>query len=134
RCLLPTPKIVDEIYRSADLKLAPSPLPPSPAMTSIPVFSNHNSIVAAQRDACEKEKPLGSLVAGHKKDVVISRMLAQSPGKVAIYGWHQTNGVPIQRLYLGHSDQWVDYSQCIRLVDQRMLVNDLPTNLNDILA
>ena len=121
-CSLPTPKMVDEIYSAAEVKLAPSPIPPSAAMTTVPVFSNHNAIVHAQRAEQLNAHPLGALVAGHQKDVVISAKLASAPGKVAIYGWHQTNGTPIQPLYLKHSASWVDYSQCTRLVQQKMTV------------
>lgn len=37
-CVLPTRLIVDDIYAAATLKLAPEPIPPSTAMTSVPVF------------------------------------------------------------------------------------------------
>jgi len=135
-CTLPTRKIVDAIYTAAPLKLAPAPIPPSPAMTSVLIFSNHNALVRAQREAAlaSRRLPLGTLVAGHKKDVVISPKLAALPGKVAIYGWHQTNGVPIQSLYLGHTDTWVDYSQCSRLVQEQMTVNGHAKMVSEILA
>ena len=134
RCSLPTPKMVDEIYSAAEVKLAPSPIPPSAAMTTVPVFSNHNAIVHAQRAEQLNAHPLGALVAGHQKDVVISAKLASAPGKVAIYGWHQTNGTPIQPLYLKHSASWVDYSQCIRLVQQQMLVNGATQTVAEVLT
>ena len=119
-CSLPTRKMVDAIYSAATVKLVPSPIPPSPAMTTVEVFSNHNSMVRKQRAEQLTAHPLGALVAGHKKDVVLSAKLALAPGKVAIYGWHKTNGVPLQPLYLGHTAAWVDYSQCSRLVQQLM--------------
>jgi hypothetical protein len=133
-CCLPTPKMVDEIYAAAEVKLAPSPIPPSAAMTTVPVFSNHYATVRAQRAEWLKKHPLGALVAGHQKDVVISARLASVPGKVAIYGWHQTNGVPIQPLYLKHTAAWVDYSQCTRLVQQKMTVNGLTETVAEVLA
>ena len=133
-CSLPTPKMVDAIYAAAEVKLAPSPIPPSPAMTTVPVFSNHCATVRAQRAEQLKAHPLGALVAGHKKDVVISAKLASAPGKVVIYGWHQTNGAPIQPLYLKHTAAWVDYSQCIRLVQQKMTVNGLTKTVAEVLA
>ena len=74
------------------------------------------------------------MVAGHKKDVVISSRLTNSPGKVAIYGWHQTNGKPIQPLYLGHVSTWVDYSQCVRLVQEEVIINGRVTTLSKALA
>ncbi len=133
-CSLPTPKMVDEIYAAAEVKLAPSPIPPTPAMTTVPVFSNHYAIVRAQRAEQLPAHPLGALVAGHQKDVVISAKLASAPGKVAIYGWHQTNGVPIQPLYLKHVAAWVDYSQCTRLVQQKMTVNGSTKTVTEVLA
>jgi hypothetical protein len=122
-CILPTRKMVDAIYAAAAVKLTPSPIPPSPAMTTVPVFAQHNEIVRTQRAAFFDSHPLGALVAGHKKDVVIAARLAAVTNKVAIYGWHQTNGTPIQPLYLGHVSWWVDYSQCSRLISQSMIVN-----------
>ena len=43
--------MVDLIYKAAEVELAPSPLPPSPAMTSIAVFGQHNALVRTQRQA-----------------------------------------------------------------------------------
>ncbi len=133
-CTLPTRKMVDAIYAAAVVKLAPSPIPPSAAMTTVPVFVQHNETIWAQRMALTNVYPLGALVAGHKKDVVISARLADAPNKVAIYGWHRTNGVPIQPLYLGHVWWWVDYSQCTRLVSQTMLVNGQKKSAAQVLA
>ena len=133
-CCLPTPKMADEIYAAAAVKLVPSPIPPTAAMTTVPVFSNHYATVRAQRAEQLQAHPLGALVAGHQKDVVISAKLALAPGKVAIYGWHQTNGVPIQPLYLKHTATWVDYSQCTRLVQQKMTVNGRPKTVAEVLA
>jgi hypothetical protein len=133
-CSLPTRKMVNDIYGAALVKLAPAPIPPSPAMITVPVFSNHNALVRAQRAQYLKDFPLGALVAGHQKDVVISARLPTTPGNVAIYGWHQTNGAPIQPLYLGHGAKWVDYSQCTRLVQNAMTVNGTNTTIAQVLA
>jgi len=133
-CSLPTPKMVNQIYSAAEVKLAPAPIPPSPAMTTVPVFSQHDDIVRKQRAEQLKAHPLGALVAGHQKDVVITAKLDSAPGKVAIYGWHQTNGAPIQPLYLKHSAAWVDYSQCTRLVRQSMIVNGASNTVAGVLA
>ncbi len=48
-CILPTPKMVDDIYAAATVKLRPAPIPPSPAMTTVAVFLRHNEIVRAAR-------------------------------------------------------------------------------------
>jgi hypothetical protein len=129
-CVLPTPKMVDDIYANATLKLTPAPIPPSPAMTTVDVFLRHNEMVRAGR----ANWPLGELVAGHKKDVVISDRVFTKPGRVAIYGWHKPDGKPIQPLYAGHADSWVDYSHGIRLVRRRMTVDGKETTVEAVLA
>ena len=47
--MLPTTKMVDDIYANATVKLTPAPIPPSPAMTTVAVFLRHNEIVRAAR-------------------------------------------------------------------------------------
>jgi hypothetical protein len=133
-CSLPTPRMVNQVYAAAEVRLPPAPIPPSAAMTTVPVFSNHNAIVRAQRAEQLPAHPLGALVAGHQKDVVITARLASAPGKVAIYGWHRTNATPIQPLYLKHVASWVDYSQCIRLVQQQMLVDGATKSVAEVLG
>jgi hypothetical protein len=128
-CSLPTRKLVDAIYESADLRLEPEPIPPSPAMTTLPCFSNHNALVRAQRLRHLQAQPLGRLVAGHKKDVVLTPALETKPGRVAIYGWHRAPGQPIQPLYSGHAASWVDYSHGIRLIRQSMPLEGQPARL-----
>ncbi len=129
-CVLPTPKMVDDIYAAATVKLKPAPIPPSPAMTTVAVFLRHNEMVRAERG----EKPPGALVAGHKKDVVIANKVFTTRGKVAIYGWHRAVGKPIQPLYTGHTASWVDYSHGIRLVSRRMKVDGVATTIEKVLA
>jgi hypothetical protein len=129
-CTLPTSRMVDDIYANASIKLAPSPIPPTPAMTTVPVFLSHNETVLGQRMG----EPPGRLVAGHKKDVVIANKVFAATGKVAIYGWHKAVGKPIQPLYTGHTDKWVDYSHGIRLVRRRMLVDGQPKTVDAVLA
>jgi len=133
-CLLPTRRVVDAIHAAAPLKLAPQPIPPSKEMVTLPVFARHNELVWEQRKAALTAHPLGTLVAGDKKDVVLTPQLAAKPGKVAIYGWHRTNGVAIQPLYLGHADSWVDYSHGIRLVHQMAKLGDVGKPIAEILA
>lgn len=133
-CALPTRKMVNAIYAAAEVKLPPSPIPPGPLMTTVPEFAKHHNIVRTQRVATLQTAPLGALVAGHKKDVVVTARLAGTTNKVAIFGWHQTNGVPIQPFYLGHTAAWVDYSHGIRLVSQTVRVNGQPQAMAEVLA
>jgi hypothetical protein len=133
-CVLPTRKMVAAIYAAAAVKFAPSPIPPTAAMTTVSVFAQHNETIRAQRRAQTNSPPLGALVAGHKKDVVISARLASATNRVAIYGWHQTNGVAIQPLYLGHTAAWVDYSHGLRLISKTMRVNGEKKSVAEVLA
>lgn len=129
---LPTPAMSDAIWEAATVRLGPTPIPPNRLMTTVPVFEDHQRKVQRQRDMAAALP--GALVAGHKKDVVITPRLRAQPGHVAIYGWHYLNGDPIQPLYLGHTDDWVDYSHGIRLVDDSVEVDGTPKALADVLA
>jgi hypothetical protein len=98
------------------------------------VFAEHSAIVRTQRVAQLAAHPLGALVAGDKKDIVITARLTNSPSRVAIYGWHQTNGVAIQPLYLGHAAAWADYSHGVRLIQQKLSVNGETKTVAEVLA
>ena len=121
---LPTKQMVDQIWSNASLKMAPTPIPPSPQMTTIPVMWEHNMLLQRQRKEALLQAPLGDLVAGHKKDVIISNKIYEKSSKpVVIYGWHFQNGTPIQPVYAGHSETYADYSHGIRLVQDSALIN-----------
>lgn len=135
KCSLPTRKMADVIYRNAKVKLIPEPIPPSRAMVTVPVFENHNILVQRQREASLKQFPLGHLVGGNKKDVVISNKIHNDKGdlKVVIYGWHRPDGKAIQPLYNGHNTRHVDYSHGTRLIQNKIWVNDKRTSIRKIL-
>ena len=126
-CALPTTKMVDEIYLRAEVKLEPKPLTEN--REAVGTFIQHNSIIEEQR----KGKRLGALVAGHKKDVVITNRIYERPHRVAIYGWHKLDGAPIQPLTIVHVDWYVDYSHGIRLVKRVCLLDGLIRDISDIL-
>lgn len=115
-CFLPTRKMVNDIYRQAVVQLAPVPL--YSFRDSALIFWHHHLIIEGQRQGRK------GLIAGIKKDVVITEKLTRDgkPGKVAIYGWHQPNGNPIQPLFTGHAGWYVDYSHGIRLVYRKIKV------------
>ncbi len=136
KCTLPTRKISDKIYQNAAVKMVPEPIPPSPQMVTIPVFEKHNTLVNAQRKLSIGEQPLGSLVAGNKKDVIISNKIYNDKGmlRVVIYGWHKPDGKAIQPLYNGHSTIHVDYSHGIRMVQNKVWVDGKRTTIQKVLA
>jgi hypothetical protein len=126
---LPTRKMVDSIYRQAELKLAPLPLPAGPCMTSVDTFRKHNRMIDQQLVGQSR----GALVAGDKKDLVLTPRLRAQPGRVAIYGWHRPDGGPIQPLSCVHGERYADYSHGIRLVSGVAYVDGQPRSIFDLL-
>ncbi|HWT83030.1 MAG TPA: hypothetical protein VN648_29970 [Candidatus Methylomirabilis sp.] len=129
--LLPTRKMVDAIFAQADFRLAPEPLPPGPEMRSTEYYLQHNRIIEEQRQAMGA--PLGDLMAGLKKDLVLTNRLTRAIGKVAIYGWHRPTGIPIQPLSTVHGARYADYSHGIRLVSDTMLIDGEPRSVYAVL-
>lgn len=135
-CMLPTPAIVDAVWRAANAAkrcIAPRPWGPpyDSSMLSTARFVAHSSIV----DKMFEEKGIqhGTLVAGHKKDVVLTNRLVTKQKQVAIYGWHKANGQPIQPLSLIHENTYCDYSHGIRLVSNVCKVDGVVDDLRDVL-
>jgi hypothetical protein len=112
QCFLPTRKMVNDIYAQARVKLEPVPL--YAYRDSTITFWHHHLIIEGQR------KGRKGLIAGIKKDVVSSGKITGH--NVVIYGWHKLDQKPIQPLYGGHVNWYVDYSHGIRLVARRLKV------------
>jgi hypothetical protein len=130
--VLPTRKIVDAIYQQSAFHFAPEPMQAGPLMRTTEYYREHNQKIQAQFRQIGAR--IGSLISGHKKDVVITNLLAKNPGHIAIYGWHRTNGVPIQPLTTVHGACYADYSHGIRLIAETVLVNGEPRSIYDLLA
>ena len=126
-CFLPTRKMVDLIYRQAAVKLEPVPM--YAFRDSSVTMWQHHLIIEGQR------KGRSGLIAGIKKDVVLSGKISRDSkaNREAIYGWHQLNGTPIQPLYTGHINWWVDYSHGIRLIWQTIKVDGRKMNYTEVL-
>ncbi len=130
--ILPTTSMVDAIYQQADIRVAPSPMTPGSAMSSTNYFVTHDQTVDAQFARAGAQQ--GMLVAGHKKDLVIANRLSRNPGRVAIYGWHRTNGNAVQPLSTVHGEYYADYSHGIRLVSRTAYVNGQAVDLRELLT
>jgi hypothetical protein len=127
-----TSKLSDHIYKMADVKLKPfSYLPVGNENEQVEKFKEHNAQI--ERQMAESGGRHGQLVAGIKKDVILSSRLASQPGKVVIYGWHKPDSVPIQPVYSGHIDWYVDYSHGIRLINNQVLIDGRSFLFTDIL-
>jgi len=129
--ILPTKKMVDAIYLQSRYHLAPQPLPAGPEMRSTEYYSTHNHMIEDQEHAVGV--PLGALVSGDKKDVVMSNRLAMNLGRIAIYGWHRGPGQPIQPLSTVHGANYADYSHGIRLISEWALVNGKLQSIRQLL-
>jgi hypothetical protein len=130
--MLPTTRMVDAIYAQADVRLSPRPMTPGPQMSSTDYFHRHDRTVDAQ--LAEAGGRDGLLLAGHKKDLVIANRLSRNRGRVAIYGWHRSNGDPIQPLSTVHGAYYADYSHGIRLVSRTAYVNGEAVDLRSLLT
>jgi hypothetical protein len=134
-CSLPTKLIVDDIYKHAVIKLVPQPIPPSAAMTTVPVFEAHTDSIKRQLQPFMTEHARSALTAGDKKDIILSnKIFNQGSPRVVIYGWYKPDGNPIQPVYNRHKNTWADYSHGVRLVQDKMYVDGKPTTLQKILA
>ncbi len=124
---LVTTKISDDIFAAATARLEPRPLTKDRDL--VETFFEHHRIIESQLAESSDRK----LVAGIKKDVVYSNALRIKPHTVAIYGWHMPDGRPIQGLYAGHVDWYVDYSHGIRLMSNEVIVDGRSMKLAQVL-
>ncbi len=97
-CWLPTPKLVDQLHEASNRRLVPRPMTEN--RESLATFMEHHQLIEQQLSVQRDRSPLASnnfeLIAGHKKDVVLSNQLVDRPRKVAIYGWHFPTGRYVQ--------------------------------------
>ena len=128
--LLPTTLIVDEIYKQADIRLKPLPQPPGAHMVSTEYYWKHHLKIQQQLTG----KNTMGLVAGHKKDIVITNRLRNKSRRVAIYGWHRPNGLPIQPLSTVHDRLYADYSHGVRLVSGTIKIGNMDLPLAEVLT
>lgn len=100
--LLPTPEVVEAIREQADCRIVTHPKDP----TRKDNIQRHSDEAMRQKVNC---KP-GDLISGHYKTIVLNG------GTVGLYGWYTLSGKRIQPFFSGHSLDYVDYSQGVRLV------------------
>ena len=139
-CILPTTKMVDDIYLRAQTKMLPQPMSGGKypnwqaRMTKNEFYTEHQRLVEGQ--CRQRGHQNGMLLAGHKKDVVISNHLNSHQKNVVIYGWHdaRNGGKPIQGYGWGHENTYADYSHGIRLISNQVMIDGMPMNIKDVLA
>jgi hypothetical protein len=126
-CTLPTRKMVDAIDAQAEVRVAPHPM--TEAREAVGTFLEHHNIIEKQR----AEKRLGPLITGIKKDIVLTPRIFERPQRLAIYGWRQLDGRPIQPLAIVHWNRYVDYSHGARLVRNSIEIGGEKMKLTEVL-
>ena len=127
-----TAKLSDNIWSEAEVKLEPFFYKPvGNANELVTKFEEHNRQI--EKQLAEAGAGHGQLVAGIKKDVIVSSRIPERPDRVVIYGWHRPDGSPIQPVYSGHIWWYVDYSHGIRLMNAQVLLDGRPALMADIL-
>jgi len=133
-CVMPTKKMVDDIWKASENKILPKPFG---APYDIDIIRTHrykwiNNKINEQMVGKDKSK----LTAGGKKNVVLTKDLAPNNlnKRVAIYGWFYANGNVIQGLNAAeHNDTYCDYSHSITLISKDVMVNGVIMNFYDVL-
>ena len=131
---LPTRQLVDDIDRHAEVRLEPvTYYPQGDANERVEQFVRHQEDIETQREG--RGVVLGRLMSGLKKDVVISNLLSHPDrtNHVCLYGWHRTDGQPIQPLTNVHIDTYVDYSHGIRLLNSEIMIDGVPMEMTGVL-
>jgi hypothetical protein len=126
-CVLPTRKMVDAIDAQAGLRIAPHPM--TEQREAVETFAEHNDIIQKQIGL----RADGQLVTGIKKDIVLTPRVFERPQRLAIYGWRQLDGKPIQPLTIVHWDRYVDYSHGVRLVRNRIEIDGKEFKITGVL-
>lgn len=164
--VLPTARICQRIYEKAPTKLAGPPRDywqTDPAKRKAPANWAQDSTAAYREHSKAIRKKLetdsvtpGTLVAGHKKDVVLSRDLRIKSYCVSFHGFYDKAGFPAEPCYekfKTHADpacvkdtptlahdmhakghMFSDYSQGVRLVHPFMTVDGVTMSVASVLA
>ena len=127
-----TAKISDNIWSQAEVKLVPfSYFPVGNANELVSRFVEHNAQI--EKQLAEAGGHHGQLVAGIKKDVILSSRIADRSDRVVLYGWHKRDGNSIQPVYSGHVYWYVDYSHGIRFMNNQVILDGKPAKVDALL-
>ncbi len=127
-----TARLSDHTWSQAEVKLEPFFYKPvGNANELVTKFVEHNTQIERQLTAAGGMH--GQLVAGIKKDIILSARAAERTDRVVLYGWHKPDGKPIQPVYIGHVYWYVDYSHGIRFMNRQVLLDGHPADVREIL-
>jgi len=125
--VLPNAFMVHLIWTAAAVKLRPITFPQA-GMTSTKQFIKHHKQIEKQREG------RAGLIAGIKKDTIVSNKLVKKPDATCIFGWHHPNGQVIQPISTAHNQFWYcDYSHGVRLIHPEMQLFGDKCKVQDVL-
>lgn len=133
--ILPTTKIADMIHEQASVVITPCPQDPGPGMMSTSAMEKHSRMVD------RKVAGRAGLISTVGKDWVLTNKVKAGSDHAANYGWHVLRGqfkgpggIPVlQPLGTVHNLWHVDYSQVLRLIHRRMILDGQQALLDDVL-
>lgn len=124
---MPTAKMTDTIYNQAGKQLKGIGLVKSKEdtehMQSAEFINRHNQLYNQQLTSQEKDQIAKGelLVAGHKKDIILSRYAIDHPDVMDFRGLYLTPGKPIQT-NPAHTPAYSDYAQGFRLIAPQITI------------
>ncbi len=125
--ILPTRQLVDIIYQHSRIQLRPISNAPGRSMNGIESAFAHTTTILKDPQIQHMH---GVLTSGHKKDVVLSHSLSELKDRLAIYGWHNTDGTPIQKLNHDHDFRYADYSHGVRFIARTAMIDEVAVDIN----
>lgn len=140
-CILPTARMVDQIYAKAraegrNVPAIPLKSHPDGRQMSTDYYVRHDAAVKKRIKVLKDDGRYspGDLVAGHKKNLISSKYREQYPNKLAFYGFFRTNHQPIQTARVAHFDGFADYSHGVRAVHKEVRVDGEVMEVSQVLA
>lgn len=140
QCTLPTRLMVNQIWTNSTVKMTANTFSPSTYdIMAVSTFVLENAANKSERSTTTNAHPLGALVSGDKKDLIVSTLIYNNlqtgvPKPVVIYGWIQPGGSPIQGEVNVHAESYMDYSHGTRLVQMAVTLDGSPNTVTNILT
>ncbi|MCC6558180.1 MAG: hypothetical protein IT372_34980 [Polyangiaceae bacterium] len=133
-CVMPTTRICDLVWEQATVRLRPSIQTPDALMATVGRMVRHHHAIE------QKLAGRTGLIENVGKHWVISNRLRWTRRLAANYGWFDAAALYAsgkhrvwQPLGLAHDLEHVDYSQVVRLVQRRCLVDGVERDLADVM-
>lgn len=132
--VLPTPKMVDDIYRACEFKQVAAPWGPPYDGSMTRTHRWPKQTTKAWQGLQASGARQGDLVEGHMKNVVVSEKMVEHQGvDLSFYGWFRADGSRIQGDSQAHGAGYCDYAHGVRGVLRQVVVNGTYMDLSKAL-